>query len=441
MEELFKAHLRDKKLLDTGKTYLLAMSGGIDSVCLGYLLRSAGVSFAVAHVNFGLRAEDSVADEDFVRSLAKAWQVEAYVTHTDKQTLMTTGLSTQMAAREFRYAWFHSLLEVHGLEAILVAHHADDQLETIFLNLIRGTGIEGVYGMAEVRGKIIRPLLAFTRSQVTRYMLEKGNTWREDLSNQENDYKRNILRNEVLSTFESHIPGSLQQMLGSFQRLKDTGRAFFSLYNDWKKYHIKVEGEFQYLAIQDVVHLPGRKSLLYFWIRDFGFSFHDAEQILGVVDTGEAGKYFLAGEFVLNRDRDFLIVGPAGLDWEEKEIAAHEISCRLHDADYDILKITWPVEIDTATENVMLDAGKLTFPLRIRKWEQGDKFVPLGMDREKKVSDLLVDLKVPLIQKKRVLVLLSGDKIAWVVGLRLSNLFKVNDFTKEVLYFKKINND
>lgn len=437
MEALFKDHLREKKLLDSGKTYLLALSGGIDSVCLGQLLKRSGIGFAVAHVNFGLRGEESQADEGFVRALAEVWQVPLFVTHTNKDALEATGLSTQMAAREFRYAWFESLLERNGLEAVLVAHHADDQLETIFLNLLRGTGIEGVYGMADIRGHIIRPLLPFSKAQIHAFMKENGFAWREDRSNAGNDYKRNVLRNEILPVFEREIPGGLQQMAGSFQRLKDTGRAFFSLYEEWKKYHVKSEDGFQYLAIQDIVLQAGKISMLYYWIRDFGFSMHDAEDIIAAVDRAEAGKSFLAGGHMLNCDRDFLILGQSSFEWQEKAVYVHDISCRIWDFEYDILKLPAPVEIDPAPDNAMFDLGKLVFPIRIRKWETGDKFRPLGMDREKKVSDLLVDLKVPLIKKKQVLVMLSGEEIVWVMGYRISDRFKIDERTKEVLYFKK----
>lgn len=437
MEALFKDHLRDKKLLDSGKSYLLALSGGMDSVCLGQLLKRCGIKFSVAHVNFGLRGEESQGDEGFVRALAESWQVPLFVNHTSKEALEATGLSTQMAAREFRYAWFESLLERHGLEAVLVAHHADDQLETIFLNLLRGTGIEGVYGMADIRGRIIRPLLPFSKAQIHAYLTVNGFVWREDHSNEGNDYKRNVLRNVVLQAFEKEMPGSLQQMAGSFQRLKDTGRAFFSLYEDWKKYHVKTEDGFQYLAIQDIAHQAGRVSILYYWIRDFGFSMHDADQIIAAVDRAEAGKSFYAGAFMLNIDRDFLILGQSNFDWPEREVFVHDISCRIWDFEYDLLKLLAPVEIDTRPDNAMFDLGKLVFPVRIRKWEAGDRIMPLGMDRDKKVSDLLIDLKVPLIKKKQVLVLISGDEIAWVIGYRISDRFKIDNRTKEVLYFKK----
>jgi tRNA(Ile)-lysidine synthase len=438
MEELFKTHIRSKKLLDENKSYLLAISGGIDSVCLGYLLRSAGIHFSLAHVNFGLRGSESDEDELFVRMLSAKWNVKIHVIHTGKEEMDQQGMSTQMAAREFRYNWFEHVISENGYDGLVVAHHSDDQLETIFLNMLRGTGIEGIYGMSEVRGNIIRPLLAFTRRDIFEYMTQKSYTWSEDSSNQKNYYKRNILRNQVFPLLKEGFPEGLQVMDASFKRIKDTGRAFFFLYEKWKKEAIIIEGDYQYLSIKEIANIQGRHSMLYYWLRDFGFSFADVEDILGSVEKSESGKTFYAGKFMLNKDRDFLILGNNDFEWEEKKIEVHDISVRIKEKNFDILHLQGEIDIDRSNENAMLDMEKLQFPLVIKKWEHGDRFVPLGMDKPKKISDLLVDLKVPLIQKKQVLVLWSGDQIAWVVGFRIGEYFRCGPKTKRVLYFKKL---
>jgi tRNA(Ile)-lysidine synthase len=438
MEELFKNHIRSKKLLDENKTYLLAISGGIDSVCLGYLLVSAGIKFSLGHVNFGLRGNESDQDEAFVGDLAIKWKVEIHVIQTNKEEMEQQGMSTQMAARDFRYSWFEQLMAENGYEGLIVAHHADDQLETIFLNLLRGTGIEGIYGMSEIRGNIIRPLLGFSRQDLVDYMLQNSNEWREDSSNQKNDYKRNILRNRVFPLFKEEFPEGLQVMDESFKRLKDTGRAFFHLYEKWKNETIVIEGDFQYLAIKEIVNVPGRHSMLFYWLRDFGFSFSDVQDIFSSIEKGESGKSFYSGKFILNKDREYLILGNNDFEWEEKTIEEHDISIQINSKKYDILHLGDEFEIDKSVQNAMLDMDKLQFPLVIKKWEAGDRIVPLGMDKPKKISDLLVDLKVPLIQKKQVLVLWSGNEIAWVVGLRVGDHFKCGPKTKRVLYFKNL---
>lgn len=438
MEELFKNHIRSKKLLDESKTYLLAISGGIDSVCLGYLLRSAGINFALAHVNFGLRDAESQQDEAFVRGLAKDWKVQIHVVNTNKEEMGHQGISVQMAAREFRYGWFEKLIKENGYEGLLVAHHADDQLETIFLNLLRGTGIEGIYGMSEIRGNIIRPMLGFSRLEISDYMIKNSYSWREDSSNQKNEYKRNILRNRVFPLLNEEFPEAIQVLDGSFKRLKDTGKAFFFLYEKWKSEVIITEGDYQYLSLKEISNISGKHSMLYYWLRDFGFSYSDVQDIFSSIDKGEAGKTFYAGKYMLNKDREYLILGNNDFEWEEKNIELHDISVQLKGNKYDILHLEGAIEIDKSKENAMLDLDKLQFPLVIKKWEAGDRIVPLGMDKPKKISDLLVDLKVPLIKKKQVLVLWSGDEIAWVVGFRIGEHFKCGPKTKRVLYFKNL---
>jgi tRNA(Ile)-lysidine synthase len=438
MKDLFKIHIRSKNILDLEKTYLLAISGGIDSVCLGHLLHDLGIQFSLGHVNFQLRGRESDADEAFVRNLAKQWEVPVYVTKANKEIFKTPGKSTQMAARDFRYAWFDELTKAHGFDGVLVAHQFEDQIETILLNLLRGTGIEGLYGMAEKRGVIVRPLLPFSRSQIKEFMEENGFSWRNDSSNDKNDYKRNLLRNRVLPTLSEDFPDGLQVLDMSFKRLKDTGKAFFDLFALWREQHVRVEDDYQFLEISSIQNMSGRQSMLYYWLRDFGFSYFDVQDILKSVDIGESGKTFYAGEYMLNKDRDLMILGKNDFEWNPLEINAHDIELNLRAQKFDILRLEKDFEIERSAENAMFDLAKLKFPLYVRKWEQGDRIVPLGMDREKKISDLLVDLKVPMIKKKQVLVLLSGEEIAWVIGFRISDLFKCTPSTKQVLYFKKV---
>jgi tRNA(Ile)-lysidine synthase len=438
MKDLFKTHIRSKNILDLEKSYLLAISGGIDSVCLGHLLHDLGIQFSLGHVNFQLRGKESDADETFVRNLAQIWDVPIYVIKSSKEIFKTPGKSTQMAARKFRYAWFEELTKEHGFEGVLVAHQFEDQIETILLNLLRGTGIEGLYGMAEKRGVIIRPLLPFSRSQIKQFMEENRFFWRNDSSNDKNDYKRNMLRNRVLPTLSEDFPDGLQVLDMSFKRLKDTGKAFFDLFSLWREQHVREEGEYQFLEISRIQNMSGRQSMLYYWLRDFGFSYFDVQDILKSVDIGESGKTFYAGEYMLNKDRDLLILGKNDFEWEPLEINIHDIELNLRSQKFDIMRLEHNFEIEKSAENAMLDLAKLKFPLYVRKWEQGDRIVPLGMEREKKISDLLVDLKVPMIKKKQVLVLLSGEEIAWVMGYRISERFKCTQSTRQVLYFKKV---
>jgi len=438
MEDLFKNHIRSKNILDLKKTYLLAISGGIDSVCLGHLLFRSGYSFSLGHVNFQLRGKESDGDEAFVRDLAQVWNVPFFSKKTNKKQFISPGISTQMGARNFRYQWFDELLKENGFDGILVAHQFEDQIETVLLNLLRGTGIEGIYGMADKRGNIIRPLLPFSRVQIMGFMEENGYFWRDDSSNYDNDYKRNLLRNRVLPTLSEDFEGGLQTLDLSFRRLKDTGKAFFELFETWKLDNIKSENDYQYLEISAIKSMPGRQSLVYYWLRDYGFSYFDVQDMLQSIDLNDLGKVFYAGQYILNKDRDLLILGKNDFEWKPLEINFHDIELNTKNLKFDILHLEEKFEIVKSSESAMLDLEKLKFPVLVKKWEHGDRFIPLGMENEKKISDLLVDLKVPLIQKKQILVLWSGGKIAWVIGLRISEEFKCSQSTKKVLYFKKI---
>lgn len=438
MLERFIRHIREKNILDFKRQYLLAISGGLDSTMLAHLLHQSGVSFSMAHCNFELRGEESEGDAIFVRELAAQMKVDLYLKHFEtKSYAKNQGISTQMAARDLRYQWFDELLKQHDLAGIIVAHHADDQLETILLNLLRGTGIEGIYGMSEIRGNIVRPLLPFRRDALETYAADRGYQWREDKTNASIDYKRNYLRHQVLPPLGEFDPAAISLLQFSFDRLKDTGKAFFHLYDFWLTSNIKHEGEFSYLEISKLENVPGKKALLFYWLRTYGFTYSQMDDILLAVNKRVAGKLFLSADHSLNLDRNHLIVGNPIDDFEEVWIEASDIGVQIGEEEYDLLALNQDITPPGSSSAAMLDKSRLNFPLKIRRWEQGDRFRPLGMKSFKKVSDLLIDLKVPLIHKRNVRVLCSGDDIVWVIGLRIDDRFKVSSLTQSALYIKK----
>ncbi|MFD2202107.1 tRNA lysidine(34) synthetase TilS [Shivajiella indica] len=433
----FIKHIREKNILDESSKYLLALSGGLDSVTLGHLLIESGIDFEIAHVNYGLRAEESDGDEDFVRNQAIVWGKQIHIKRVPKSAFQQEPGSIQMIARKIRYDWFEELLLQENLKGVIVAHNFEDQVETILLNLLRGTGIEGVYGMSEKRGYIIRPLLPFHRRQIKSYLESKGINWREDSSNEKIDYKRNFLRNEILPLLEEKFPGGVTVMDQSFKRIKDSGKLLFSFFTDWKKKHLKIEQDYQSLKIQDFINLPGKHSLIYYWLRDFGFKFSDVGDIINSLESINSGKVFLSGKYILNIDREDLILGKIELDWSPVTINKGDIQISFPHGKFDILHVKDEFSLDRNPENAMLDMDKLSFPLLLRKWEEGDRIIPLGMKNEKKISDLLIDLKIPLIQKKKTALLISGDQVVWVLGHRISEKFKCDSNTRNVYYLKK----
>ncbi|MCE7056674.1 tRNA lysidine(34) synthetase TilS [Algoriphagus sp. AGSA1] len=438
MVDTFIRHVRNKSLLDPGKTYLLASSGGIDSMCLDSLLTTAGINFEIAHVNFRLRGEDSEQDEEFLRKWAGDSNKTFHVHHAETHTYASErNISTQMAAREIRYTWFEKIRSEQNLAGIILAHHEDDQIETVFLNLLRGTGIEGIYGMAEQRGWLIRPLLPFSRKMIRDYVLEHHIPWREDSSNEKTDYKRNKLRHVSLPALYSVADDARLNLLSSFARLKDTGKAFSALFETWKKDKIKEHDGLYTLSLADIVKTSGASSLLYFWLRPFGFNSDQAQDILESCHSGESGKVFQSSSHLLNLDRNQLILAAIPEIFDPITLSENDIECILPEGRYDIIKLDGNENLDKTHQNAMMDLERLTFPLEVRSWKEGDRFIPLGMQNTKKISDFLIDLKVPLVKKHEVKVVVSDGEIAWVIGYRIADWAKTTAATRKLLYFKK----
>jgi tRNA(Ile)-lysidine synthase len=433
----FIQHIRAKNLFEDSKKYLLAISGGADSVCLGHLLHAAGINFELAHVNYHLRNEESNDDEDFVRGLAKFWEVNLYVKNGIFNKNDFPGKSLQMIAREIRYQWFNDLINDTGCAAILVAHHFEDQMETILLNQLRGSGIEGMSGMSEKRDKIIRPLLPFRKDDLVDFLIANNFPWREDSSNQKNLYKRNFLRNELIPLLVSEFPKGLEGLDHTAKRLRDTGKAFFYLFDHWKATHVFQEDGYHFLELKDIRNISGIGSMLYYWLRDYGFTYSVVQEIIHSLETNESGKIFQCSGFEVNLDREHLILGEVLPVKEEIHIHEHDIELEEGFSHYDLLKVSSAYPIDYSSINAMLDFDKLKFPLILRTWREGDRFIPIGMKSQKKVSDLLVDLKVPVIRKKQIRVLISGNEIIWVLGYRISEQYKRDQSTKSVYYLKK----
>ncbi len=407
-------------------------------MCLATLLVKSGVSFEIAHVNFQLRGAESEGDREFVQGWAEDHHVPFHPKLAETKALADAGgISIQMAAREIRYRFFEEIRSGRDLRGIILAHHQDDQLETIFLNLLRGTGIEGVYGMAERKGWLIRPLLSFPRAEIQSFMAENRLAWREDRSNAKEEYKRNNLRINGLPAIFGLEPDARKNLLTSFSRLKDTGRAFGGLFENWKKEAIREDRPYQFLAYQSIQNQPGSSTLLYFWLRPFGFNSDQAQSIAEALDQPKPGTVFKSPGYLVHFDRSELILAPEPESFEPVYLGEKTSGIQLPEGDYELVWQDNPAQLDKNPLHAQLDASRLVFPLEIRSWQEGDRFNPLGMTATKKISDFLIDIKMPLAKKQSVKVLVSGGEIAWVLGLRIADWAKCTPATQRILYLKK----
>jgi len=352
------------------------------------------------------------------------------------------GLSTQMAARELRYQWFHELAVSEDFDAIAIAHHRDDRIETLLINLARGTSIQGLTALKPKNGKIIRPLLFASRDDIEAYAKTHGVAFREDSSNNTDKYARNYIRRHVIPGLENFFPGMRQSMERSMEHFSAVELLYNEAVERYKNQVVAVKDGLMYIDLQGLFESPSSPTLLYEILKPFGFSNSIAAEILHEHrnDTKfciSTGKQFFSDTHRLVYDRNSLILQKVDneppheylIDEHTPNIA---VPIRLKIEKFDKYAGFSP---DVSQNIACLDADKLQFPLLLRKWKHGDRFRPLGMKSMKKLSDFFIDAKLSLIEKERLWVLVSGGQIAWIVGLRIDDRFKISDKTRRVSSF------
>ncbi len=404
--------------------YILALSGGIDSMVLADMLLQAKAEFVLAHCNFHLRGEESDGDEKFVRDYAERKGLSLYVKQFDTLNYAEEHkLSIEMAARELRYAWFEELRQQQSCDYIAVAHHADDQLETFFINLLRGAGIRGLKGMRPVNGNIIRPLLDKSREEIHQYAIENGIKWREDHTNAETQFLRNKIRHELLPVIDSISKEGRASILKSISHLASENELYRELVDEKLFQIVKKDGE-----VQKTSHLsPLTPQLLFEWLRDYGFN-SDQVHFIYEAMNGQPGTSFFSPTHKVTIERDGVELTPIC----QHDNTQVELVYEQHPNDDNFV-------IDKSPEVAQLDYDKLTFPLKLRIWQAGDRFYPLGMKGSRLLSDFMKDLKFTTRQKEECQVLTTAkDEIVWVVGRRVDERFKVTDKTKSILKIQMV---
>jgi len=427
----FEKHIDENLSFLKKNKLLIAISGGMDSVVLTHLCHRLKLNVALAHCNFNLRGEESDADEKFVTQLAAELNLEVFVQNFNTISYAETQkLSIQMAARELRYQWFEDLSQQKGFEFVLTAHHADDNLETILMNITRGTGLDGLIGIPTINRNIVRPLLPFSRAQISKFLKDNHLQWREDASNASTKYIRNKIRHEVVPVLKEINPNVLNSIELLVDNLKDSRQIVADRMQRIKKKILDDSNPFEIrLDVSKLEKLKTPKPYLYQLLKDYGFS--QWEDILNLLNA-KPGKYVCSPTHRLLKNRDELILTKNPSIEDETIIIPDQFSEIV--IPMGVLKFEEVDEIEkTNSKTIFVDAKKLKFPLILRKRKEGDLFYPFGMKGKKKLGKFFKDEKFSLVEKENTWLLCSGEYIVWVVGYRADNRFKVSDKTKKIL--------
>lgn len=431
MEIAFKNHLKSQFPFLCQSKLLLAVSGGVDSVVLAHLCKLAKLDFSLAHCNFNLRDAESDEDEQFVMNLAKKLDEEVFIEHFDTKAYAEDAkISIQMAARDLRYNWFEELMVAFKFDYVLTGHHANDNLETFLINLVRGSGLDGFTGIKAVNNSIIRPLLTFSRKEIEAFASEKNINWREDSSNASNKYLRNKLRHDVIPVLEELN----LQFLESFKNTQTHLTESANLVEDYIGHlysEIVSKNLYGYeLKVAYLKKLPNSKAVMYQLLKTFGFTeWEDVYQLL----EAQSGKMVLSETHRLIKDREVLLLTeiPSKMNLRKYEIKEGEEVIMLPMGKFTISEVD-KIQNDNSN-SIYVNKELLQFPLILRKWEEGDFFYPFGMNGKKKLSNFFKDNKLSLPEKENSWLLCSSKDIVWVVNRRADNRFAITNSSQKIL--------
>lgn len=422
-------------LLNPAVKVIVAVSGGVDSVALCELCKKGSLQFAIAHCNFGLREAESDRDEKFVKSLGGKYAVEVFVKRFDTSIYAAEHkLSVQEAARNLRYSWFEELQKKEGFSITLLAHHANDNIETTLMHFFRGTGLDGLTGMPvhNKAANCLRPMLQMKRKDIEAFAEKEGLEWVEDSSNSSSKYTRNFFRNELLPQVQKVFPQAEENLLNNIKRFEQTAKLYHELVDGLKKKLCEVKGEEVHIAVLQLMKYKNT-SLLYDIINDFGFGESAVEEVIKLA-SADSGKYIANASYRIIRHGRWFIISPVAIAAGTIVIDREDEAVRFAGGAIAVQKRTGEkLKMNPSPLTAQLDAGQVHFPLMLRPWKAGDYFYPLGMRKKKKLSRFLIDLKLSKSAKEKVWVVESHKRILWVVGYRIDDRFKITDTTKEVL--------
>lgn len=422
IEKKIAQYIDNERLFPINARIIVALSGGADSVALLRILHTLGYDCEAAHCNFHLRGTESDRDEMFVRKLCKTMRTPLHtIDFATEQYAIEKKISIEMAARELRYQWFAEIKEKTKADVIAVAHHQDDSVETVLLNLIRGTGINGLLGIRPKNGDIVRPLLCISRKEITDYLQNAGQEYMTDSTNLQDEYTRNKIRLNLLPLMQEINPLVKEHIIDTSNYLNDVNRIYNKGIEEGKQRVIE-KGN---IRIVPLLKEPSPEALLFEILYPLGFNAAQTKNIL-TMPEGQTGKQFISKDgWRVVKNRELLLI-------DKKEKQENPPFCLIKEEKEYTKDFIIPREKHIAC----FDTDKLIGEINLRKWQTGDIFIPFGMKGKKKVSDYLTDRKFSIIQKENQWVLCCGDKIIWIVGERTDNRFRIDEKTKKVTVFK-----
>lgn len=418
----FKSFFENHKISLKSK-FLIGVSGGVDSMATLNLALETKLDIEVAHINYQLRGEENNKEYKLINEFCNKYSVTLH----SKKTEINSLENIQIKAREIRYEFFNDVLAGNDLDYVITAHHKNDNHETFFLNTIRGSGLKGLKGIPEKRGKVIRPVLHFTKNELLNYAQSKNIPFNHDSSNLENKYNRNFIRNEIIHKLTKRFPSYEKGLTKSIENINKDYLLLRELINKIISPYIEKKEEKIFIYYNN--DIP--EHCWFYFFQDFGFNF---DQITSWLKTNhQSGKQILSAEFRLIKDRNCWIISPIKKNIVEDN---YELK-KFQNIDFPIkLKISkeraiFPIE--TKSNIGIFNLNKVTLPLTIRKWKNGDYMTPLGMKGKKKISDILTDKKVSIVNKENIYVIISNQEIIWLIGYCVSEKYKVEQIQKNVL--------
>lgn len=435
MFEEFVNYIRKNNLFKRQDRLLLAVSGGIDSMVMSHLFIKLGTDIGIAHCNFCLRANESDKDEELVKNFAFQNRIPFYsIRFNTKEHAAKNGISVQMAARDLRYEWFKKIRLENHFDLVAVAHNLNDKIETMLINLTRGTGLTGLAGMKPSGNGIIRPLLFASRQKIAEYCYDNHIDFREDKSNAETKYTRNKIRHLVIPILKEINPSVEETLNETAEKLSGIDEIVSGYIEGIRSQISKIKGTATFFDIEKLKKYQKSKALIFELFSPYGITGSATGDLLRLM-TGKTGKQIFTKTCRILRNRDELIVSPLVTNSQE--------NYKINDVE-DLLKVPGIKSagiisagagygIPRKRSVASIDSEKIRFPLIIRGWKRGDFFYPLGMKQKKKLSDYFIDRKYSLIKKENTLILESEGKIVWIIGERIDDRFKVTESTSKIL--------